>query len=85
MNEGAPGLEYEATLRGILSAHDWEALREFSREHNAIPDDVYAKERDFWEVMLHKLICNRIDLLGLHDGSRAWLKERGYTTDLGGY
>ncbi len=42
MNEGAPGLEYEATLRGILSAHDWEALREFSREHNAIPDDVYA-------------------------------------------
>ena len=35
--------------------------------------------------MLHKLICNRIDLLGLHDESRAWLAERDYTTDLGGY
>ncbi len=85
MNEGGPGLEYEAALREILRTHDWEALREFSREHNAIPDDVYDRDRHFWEVMLHKLICNRIDLLGLHDESRAWLAERDYTTDLGGY
>ena len=85
MNGSEPGLEYEAALRAILSAHDWEALREFSREHNAIPDDVYNQDRHFWEVMLHKLICNRIDLLGLHDESRAWLAEHDYTTDLGGY
>ena len=85
MNESGPGLEYEAELRTILSAHDWERLRDFSREHNAIPDDVYDRDRHFWEVMLHKLICNRIDLLGLHDESRAWLAERDYTTDLGGY
>ncbi|HMD02590.1 MAG TPA: hypothetical protein VKG44_06435 [Candidatus Baltobacteraceae bacterium] len=85
MNGGVPSLDYEAALRAILSAHDWEALREFSRERNAIPDDVYAQGQHFWEVMLHKLICNRIDLLGLHDESRAWLAKGGYTTDLGGY
>ena len=34
---------------------------------------------------MHKIICNRIDTLALHESSRAWLAERGYTTDLGGY
>jgi len=81
----SPAPEYESRLREILAARDWEALREFSREYNQIPDDVYAQERHFWEVMLHKLTCTRIDLLGLHDDSRAWLRERGYTTDVGGY
>jgi hypothetical protein len=80
-----PTPDYEARLRSILSARDWTALREFSREQNAIPDDVYSQDQHFWEVMLHKLTCNRIDLLGLHDESRAWLAERGYTTDLGDY
>jgi hypothetical protein len=77
--------EYEAELRGILAAGDWERLRDFSQKHNAIPDDVYAQPQHFWEVMLHKLICNRIDLLGLHEESRKWLGEHDYTTDLGGY
>ncbi len=85
MNEREPSLEYEAALRVILTAGDWEGLRDFSREHNALPEDVYDKDRHFWEVMLHKLICNRIDLLGLHEESRAWLAARDYTTDLGGY
>jgi hypothetical protein len=80
-----PAPDYEAQLREILAARDWEALRDFSREHNQIPDDVYAQDAHFWEVMLHKLTCSRIDLLGLHDASRAWLAERGYSTDLGGY
>jgi hypothetical protein len=35
--------------------------------------------------MLHKLTCNRLDLLGLHEQSRSWLTAHGYTTDLGGY
>lgn len=82
---GSPTPEYEQRLRDLLAARDWEALREFSRENNQIPDDVYAQPKHFWEVMLHKMTCNRIDLLGLHDNSRAWLAERGYTTDLGGY
>jgi hypothetical protein len=34
---------------------------------------------------MHKLICSRIDLLGLHDASRAWLAAHGYTPDIGGY
>jgi hypothetical protein len=85
VNESGPSLEYEAALRTILAAGDWEGLRDFSREHNALPDDLYDQDRHFWEVMLHKLICNRIDLLGLHEASRAWLAERSYTTDLGGY
>jgi hypothetical protein len=34
---------------------------------------------------MHKLTCSRIDLLGKHDESHAWLEEHGYTTDLGGY
>ncbi len=82
---GAPAPDYDAELRALLAARDWEALREFSRTHNAIPDDVYAQPQHFWEVMLHKLTCSRFDLLGLHEQSRAWLSERGYTPDLGGY
>jgi hypothetical protein len=82
---GAPSLAYEAELRDILAAGDWERLRDFSRAQNDVPDDVYQQPQHFWEVMLHKLICNRIDLLGLHESSRAWLGERGYTTDLGGF
>ncbi len=82
---GAPTPEYETKLRAALSARDWQALREFSREYNQIPDDVYAQPQHFWEVMLHKLTCGRIDLLGMHDESRAWLAERGYTPDLGGF
>ncbi len=82
---GGPSPAYEQQLRDLLAARDWEALREFSRVHNAIPDDVYAQPQHFWEVMLHKMTCNRIDLLGLHDDSRTWLERGGYTTDLGGY
>jgi hypothetical protein len=81
----SPTREYETQLRDILSRRDWEALREFTREQNEIPDEIYAQGQHFWEVLLHKLTCSRIDLLGLHDESRAWLEERGYTTDLGGY
>ncbi len=81
----APTPEYEMQFRATLAARDWAGLREFSREHNQIPDDVYAQPQHFWEVMLHKLTCGRIDLLGLHDESRAWLAARGYTPDLGGY
>ncbi|GAC1441649.1 MAG: hypothetical protein NVS2B8_11850 [Vulcanimicrobiaceae bacterium] len=85
MEAGGPTQAYESELRDLLAARDWQRLREFSREHNAVPDDVYAQPQHFWEVMLHKMTCNRIDLLGLHDDSRAWLASRGYTTDLGGY
>ena len=84
MQPAAPSPEYENELRTLLARRDWEALREFTRAQNQIPDDVYAKDRHFWEVLLHKLTCNRLDLLGLHDESRAWLRERGYTPDLGG-
>jgi hypothetical protein len=76
---------YDDRLRAILAARDWEGLREFSRAQNEIPDDVYAQGQHFWEVLVHKLTVSRIDLLGLHDASRAWLAERGYTPDLGGY
>lgn len=79
----APG--YEARLRAILVKRDWQGLREFSREQNQIPDDVYEQDRHFWEVLLHKLTCNRVDLSMLHAESRAWLEQRGYTIDLGGY
>jgi len=72
-------------LREILALRDWQALREFSRERNEIPDDVYAQGQHFWEVLVHKLTCNRLDLLGLHDESRTWLRAHGYTADLGGY
>lgn len=85
MQGGNPSPEYEARLRRILAQNDWSALREFVREQNEVPDDVYEKDRHFWEVLLHKLICNRIDMLGLHEQSREWLSEQGYSTDLGGY
>jgi len=82
---GAPPPVYDDRLRTILAARDWEALRDFSRENNEIPDDVYGQDQHFWEVLLHKLTVNRIDLLGLHEHSNAWLAQRGYTGDLGGY
>jgi hypothetical protein len=85
MQPAAPTPEYEDSLRTILAARDWEALREHSRTHNQIPDDVYNQGQHFWEVLLHKLTCGRIDLLGMHDSSRAWLEKNGYTTDLGGF
>ena len=85
MMQGNPSPEYEAKLRAILSETDWEGLREFARVENQIPDEVYAKGQEFWEVMLHKIVCNRIDLIARHEASRAWLSERGYTTDIGGY
>ena len=81
----APTAEYENRLRALLAARDWEALREFTREYNEVPDDVLAQPQHFWEVMLHKLTCSRIDLLGLHEDSRAWLSRHGYTPDLGGF
>ena len=85
MVPGSPSPDYESDLRDVLSRRDWEGLREFSRARNDIPDDVYAQGQHFWEVLLHKLTCNRIDLLGLHEESKAWLAEHGYTMDLGGY
>jgi hypothetical protein len=85
MQPAAPTPEYEDALRNILAARDWEGLREHSRTHNQIPDDVYKQDQHFWEVLLHKLTCSRIDLLGMHDNSRAWLEKHGYTTDLGGF
>lgn len=84
MNEQTPSPEYEARLRSILNDRDWQALREFSREQNQIPDEIYGKDQHFWEVLMHKLICNRIDTLSLQESSRKWLEENGYTTDLGG-
>lgn len=84
MNQ-TPTPEYEARLRAILHDRDWQALREFSREQNQIPDEVYAKDQHFWEVLMHKLICNRIDTISLHESSRTWLSENGYTADLAGF
>jgi hypothetical protein len=83
MNSEKPS--YDIVLSGVLASRDWAALRAFSHEHNEIPGDVYAMGQHFWEVLLHKLTCNRLDLLGLHEESRAWLREHGYTSDLGGY
>ncbi len=83
MTPGAPSPEYDAKLRTVLMQRDWQGLREFTRTENQIPDDVYEQGEHFWTVLLHKLTCNRIDLLGLHDDSRAWLSEHGYTTDIG--
>ena len=83
--ENTPGPDYEIRLRSLLEAHDWEALREFTREQNQIPDEIYQKDEHFWEVLMHKLICNRMDLMQLHGESRKWLADNGYSTDLGGY
>ena len=85
ISSDAPDSEYESRLRSILESRNWQALREFSRERNEIPDDVYAQPQHFWEVMLHKMTCNRIELFALHEESRAWLADRGYTTDIAGY
>ncbi|HUA08836.1 MAG TPA: hypothetical protein VMA98_06125 [Candidatus Acidoferrales bacterium] len=85
MIPGAPSPQYEARLRTILSERDWEGLREFARSENQIPDEIYAKDRHFWEVMLYKLICNRIDMLADHAQARAWLAQHEYTMDIGGY
>lgn len=85
MMQASPSPDYEARLRSVLQSHDWSALREFARTENQIPDDVYAQDQTFWEVLLYKLICNRIDLFAEHELARAWLAQRGYTSDLGGY
>jgi hypothetical protein len=85
MLPGSPSPQYDQDLRDVLSKRDWVALREFSRANNAVPDDVYNLDQHFWEVLLHKLTCSRIDLLGLHEESKTWLAEHGYTMDLGGY
>ena len=85
MTPAAPSPEYDAALREVLGRQDWNALREFARERNSIPDDVYDRDQHFWEVLMHKLICNRLDLLAHHETSRAWLQDHGYTTDIGGY
>jgi hypothetical protein len=80
-----PTPQYEARLKEILDREDWQALREFARSENQVPDDVYAKDRRFWEVLMHKLICNRLDMLAQHERSRGWLEANGYTGDIGGY
>jgi hypothetical protein len=79
------GPEYDARLRAVLDSGDWQSLRDFARAENQIPDDVYEKDRHFWEVLMHKIICNRPDTLLLHANSRAWLERNGYTTDAGGF
>lgn len=83
--QNAPSPEYEAQLRGILENHDWQGLREFTRQHNQVPEDIYEQDQHFWQVLMHKLICNRIDTMSMHAASREWLAKNGYTTDLGGY
>jgi hypothetical protein len=83
--QGTPSPDYETRLRKILSERDWEALREFAHVENQVPDEIYAKDQQFWEVMLHKIICNRIDMLADHEQARGWLAEHGYTSDIGGF
>jgi hypothetical protein len=85
VNAGTPSAEYEARLRAILEREDWEALRDFARAENQIPEDLQSQDRHFWEVLVHKLICNRFDMLAHHERSRAWLEANGYTGDIGGY
>jgi hypothetical protein len=80
-----PGPDYETRLREVLLDADWRELRELTRSENQIPDDIYEKDEHFWEVLMHKLICSRLDTLARHESSRAWLAERGYSTDIGGY
>ncbi len=53
MNRNEPSAAYELRLRQILSARDWEGLREFSRAENQLPDDVYAQDSHFgkcWSI-----------------------------------
>lgn len=85
MMNAAPGPDYDARLRDILVSGDYVGLREFARTQNQVPDEIYAKDDHFWQVLLHKLICSRLDTLGLHEASRSWLSQRGYSTDLGGF
>ncbi|MDQ6931911.1 MAG: hypothetical protein M3160_01905 [Candidatus Eremiobacteraeota bacterium] len=85
MIPAGPSPQYEARLLDILQSRNWMALREFTRQENQVPDDVYEQGQHFWEVMLHKLICSRIETLGLHEESRKWLEANGYSTDLGAY
>jgi hypothetical protein len=85
MNGSPAASDYDSRLNVILRNRDWAALREFSRSENSVADEVYAQPQHFWEVLLHKLTANRLDLLALHAESREWLAERGYTPDLGGY
>ncbi|HEY5257681.1 MAG TPA: hypothetical protein VIJ12_04815 [Candidatus Baltobacteraceae bacterium] len=77
--------EYDGLLRDVLAGGDWIALREFARTHNQVPDEIYDKGEHFWTVLLHKLICSRLDTLALHAASREWLTSDGYSTDMGGY
>ncbi len=79
------GPQYEESLREILERRDWRALREFARSENQIPDEVYDMDEHFWEVLMHKIICNRPEMADAHTSSRSWLEEHGYTTDIGGY
>ncbi|HTX59506.1 MAG TPA: hypothetical protein VMH02_07470 [Verrucomicrobiae bacterium] len=85
MSAGAPPAGYEERLRAALARVDWRALRELVRNENAIPDEIYQKDEHFWEVLMHKLICNRPDLLLQHESSRVWLERNGYTTDIAGF
>lgn len=78
-------MSYDSELSDVLMRRDWEALREFCRTHNQIPDDIYGKDAHFWEVLMHKITCNRLETLGLQADSRSWLQQRGYSTDLAGY
>jgi hypothetical protein len=85
VTSGVPSPGYDARLRAILEARDWQALRDFARDENQIPDEIYAKDQHFWEVMLYKIISNRIDMLADRDKALAWLEREGYSTDIGGY
>mgnify|MGYP001289390311 CR=1 FL=1 len=80
-----PKPEYEGRLREILMRRDWAGLREFTRTENQVPDDVYEQPQHFWEVLLHKLTCSKLELVGLHGESRQWLETHGYSSDLGGF
>lgn len=85
MTQSVPSPEYETKLRAVLDSRDWKALRDFARAENLVPEDVHAQDEHFWEVLMHKLICNRFDMLADHQRSREWLEANGYTTDIGGY
>lgn len=85
MNLSDGGPQYDDKLRAILEAGDWSALRDFARDENQVPEDLNPDDRHFWEVLLHKLVCNRADMAAQSERSRAWLEANGYTADLGGY
>lgn len=85
MIPGAPAPDYDARLIAVLEREDWEALRDFARAENQVPDDLHAGDRHFWEVMMHKLICNRVEAAAQRERSQQWLESHGYTADLAGY